>query len=307
MNRLKTQKITFFILASFGGVLLFLWAVQNSVFLLSWWSLRPSFTYIGDNAQGLSEFRHAQTGIVFVLLHGGKYTMGTGDSQVESIVAKLPKEYKSRAKKLLDHERPPHKVTLKPFLMAKHELSQQKWNAVMGDNPACYDEGDHPVENVSWYDCKTFCDKSGLRLPTEAQWEYACRAGTSTLYAFGDCLTIQDCNFLDFKVASKADAAKDRNMTVPVSAFRPNGFGIFNMHGNVAEFCLDYYNETYYKDEKSSIGEIACTAGSEDAVVIRGGCWKSSELLCRCAARSKINPLYKCCLNGFRPVYYPIR
>jgi hypothetical protein len=141
------------------------------------------FTFLGCNEQGYPEYTHDVTGIIFVRLPGGKFNMGSpADEPFRDV-----------------DEGPVHEVTLSPFLMGKHEVTQAQWKQVMGLNPSCFQVGQEcadrlppdgngdnlPVEQVSWDDCQEFEAKTGLTLPTEAQWEYACRAGTQTAFSFG--------------------------------------------------------------------------------------------------------------------------
>ena len=151
-----------------------------------------------------------------VLIPAGKFMMGS------------PASEKGRNENETQHE-----VTLsKPFYMGKYEVTQEQWQAVMGNNPSSRTkEARLPVTNVSWLDCQEFIKKlnaktsGGYRLPKEAEWEYACRAGTTTVYSFGDKITPQDANFLDSRLGG-ASAGR----------YKPNAFGLFDMHGDVWEW-----------------------------------------------------------------------
>jgi len=131
-----------------------------------------------------------------------------------------------------------HEVTLtKPFYMGKHEVTQDQYEAVMGKNRSSTKGAKLPVTRVSWEDCQEFIKKlnaktnGGYRLPTESEWEYACRAGTTTAYSFGDKITPKDANYEDSKIAKP----------VAVGSYKPNAFGLYDMHGNVWEWCEDWY------------------------------------------------------------------
>ena len=128
-----------------------------------------------------------------------------------------------------------HQVTLtKSFYMGKYEVTQEQWQAVMGSNPSDTRGARLPVTNISWIDCQDFIKKlnaktkGGNRLPTEAEWEYACRAGTKTEYSFGDSITKRDANY------------GPGGKSVAVGSYKPNGFGLYDMHGNVREWCEDW-------------------------------------------------------------------
>ncbi len=154
-----------------------------------------------------------------------------------------------------------HEVTLtKPFYMGKYEVTQEQWESVMGNNPSSRTKGAKlPVTNVSWEDCQEFIKKlnektsGGYRLPTEAEWEYACRAGTTTAYSYGDNLT-------------KSDANIDGDSIKAVGSYRPNAFGLYDMHGNVWEWCNDWYGSL--QDGEVTDPKGAATGSSR---VLRGG------------------------------------
>ena len=125
----------------------------------------------------------------------------------------------------------------KGFWMGVHQVMQAQWQAVMGSNPSMFKgDGNLPVENVSWDDCVAFCEALGrkdgkaYRLPTEAEWEYACRAGTTTPFHFGATISTNQVNHHN-----------SRNKTTPVGSFPANAWGLFDMHGNVLEWCQDLY------------------------------------------------------------------
>ncbi|NBS91600.1 formylglycine-generating enzyme family protein, partial [bacterium] len=157
-----------------------------------------------------------------------------------------------------------HEVTLtKPFYMGKYEVTQEQWESVMGNNPSSRTKGAKlPVTDVSWEDCQEFIKKlnaktkGGYRLPTEAEWEYSCRAGTSTAYSFGNNLMKADANYDDSKIGKP----------VAVGSYKPNAFGLYDMHGNVWEWCEDWHSEY-------PTGAVTDTAGplTGNGRVLRGG------------------------------------
>jgi eukaryotic-like serine/threonine-protein kinase len=181
-----------------------------------------------------------------------------------------------------EDESPQHRVTIAPFLMGKYPVTQSQYQAVMGNNPSHFQEnGMHrPVEQVSWNDAIAFCEKltqmtkRTYRLPSEAEWEYACRAGTTTPFHFGAAITGQVANFRGI----------DPDETTPVGTFPPNAFGLFDMHGNVWEWCADHWHENY---QGAPIDGSAWTIGGNgDRRVERSGSWIFSPWVCRSATRN---------------------
>jgi formylglycine-generating enzyme required for sulfatase activity len=178
-----------------------------------------------------------------------------------------------------DWERPTHEVTNSaPFYMGKFEVTQQQYEALAGSNPSKAVNASFPVEMVSWIDARAFCEKLAtktgkhVQLPTEAQWEYACRAGTTTLFNWG--------NELDL---SRANVKGDKIM--PVGSFKPNAFGLQDMHGNVWEWCNDYYADAYYKESppRDPPGPVQSPYGN--ARVLRGGSCRGDPDFYRSASR----------------------
>ena len=188
-----------------------------------------------------------------------------------------------------DDDETQHRVTLtEGFWMAKTEVTQKQWESVMGDNPS-YHKGDNlPVESVSWDECMEFCRKTGLQLPTEAEWEYACRAGTT-----GDYGGAGDLDTMGWYSGNSG------NETHPVGRKQGNAWGLQDMHGNVWEWCADWYDGGYYA---KSPGVNPQGPASGVYRVLRGGCYWSDPRLCRSANRSWSDPGYRDGDYGFRPV-----
>ncbi|MBI4602808.1 MAG: formylglycine-generating enzyme family protein, partial [Planctomycetes bacterium] len=248
----------------------------------------PGFAYLAPNAQGLPEYRHEQTGVVFVLLPGGTFTMGSPASEPGR-----------------DPEETQHEVTLASFLIAKHELTQEAWEKAMGagENPSQPKGAKLPVGNVSWEDCQAFCAKTGLKLPTEAQWEYACRAGTETPFSFGTTITPEQVNYDGRFPYSGGSKGLVRGRTVEVASLPANGFGLHEMHGNVWEWCEDVYDGGFYGKPAAVELNPLCTAGSGVRVVRGGGFW-SFAWWCRSAFRYRYAPSWRLSFLGFRPAYW---
>ena len=166
-------------------------------------------------------------------------------------------------------------------------------------------EENHPVVHVSWNDAVAYCKwlsiKTGkhFRLPTEAEREYACRAGSRTAFNTSTNLTIQQANFID-------DQKQWRGGTVPVDSFSPNAWGLYNMHGNVYEWCSDWYGGTCYDGFKAK-GTVTNPAGPATGSlrVIRGGSWDYPAEFCRSAYRCYYRPGYRNYFVGFRLVFVP--
>ena len=200
-------------------------------------------------------------------------------------------------------------VTLtKPFYLGKYEVTQAQWKAVMGSNPSNFKGDNLPVESVSWHDAKEFCKKlneiyadklpAGYQfdLPTEAQWEYACRAGTTTNYSYGDASDASKMNFdgnYPFGGGAK-DVYRERTVEVGSLGYK-NAFGLYDMHGNVWEWCRDWYGA--YPG-----GSVTDPAGpsSGSCRVVRGGSWYSYASSCRSADRNYYDPSLRNYYDGFR-------
>jgi formylglycine-generating enzyme required for sulfatase activity len=268
----------------------------------------PGFTPAGLNEQGYPEYIHDQTGIIFVRLPGGAFQMGSPEDQCWRYA----------------NEGPVHTVILTSFLLSKYEVSQAQWQAVMGSNPSGFRPGGAaegrlqerspellegglwlslPVETVSWEDIQEFEARTGLALPSEAQWEYACRAGKNTPYGVGDglCIDSPQVNY-DGRTpycGSGCEPSGFFGMTRPVDSGAANGFGIHNMHGNLMEFCEDVFFYYFYSDPSATGPDPLCTDGSKGRV-FRGGSWDVYAGDCRSAYRGGILPTYRAISFGFR-------
>jgi len=231
-------------------------------------------------------------GMKFVYIEPGLFDMGSPLDE--------PERYDNETQ---------HKVTLtQGYYMQATEVTQKQWRSVMGNNPSYFKEcGDKcPVENVSWSDVQYFIKKlsqkegvSTYRLPTEAEWEYAARAGTTTPFSFGDgkCLSTDQANYNGNYPMPGCPKGEYRKKTVPVASFQPNGWGLYDMHGNVWEWCQDQYGA--YPE-----GSITNPAGSKTGSVrvLRGGSWFLLARSCRSANRGKRDPGNRGPLVGARLV-----
>ena len=194
------------------------------------------------------------------------------------------------------------------FWMADTVCTQELWRAIMGNNPSRFKGEDLPVENVSWDDCKVFIDKVnrempgfGFRLPSEAEWEYACRAGTTSPFYFGENINTEQVNFNGNYPYSGGEKGIFREETVPVKSLPPNGWGIYGMHGNVLEWCEDWYGEY-------PTGRVVDPQGPEEGGhrVLRGGSWGYIARDVRAAFRDWLTPDLRNYYLGFRLARGPV-
>lgn len=241
--------------------------------------------------------------IPLVLIKGGTFVMG---SQLDELGRKSDES--------------PHSATIIDYYIGRTEVTQAQWIAIMGNNPSFNKGNNLPVESVSWDDIQVFLSKLNAitgkkyRLPTEAEWEYACRAQSSTPFNTGDKLTFFHANF-DAGVSidtskkcschshvcenekNKAHAEPNNNIhlfrgrTMPVGSFKPNAWGIYDMHGNVQEWCNDFYNINSSNPDTSTQSIYR---------VVKGGGWNDRQLNCRSASRSYFHQTNKNRLMGFR-------
>ncbi len=209
--------------------------------------------------------------IEMVFIEGGTFSMGSQDG----------------------NEKPVHSVTVDSFWIGKYEVTQGQYRLLMGENPSLYKGDNRPVEQVSWEDAIKFCKKFSekykvkARLPYEAEWEYACRAGTTTKYYWGNSVNGAYCWY---------DENSGRK-TKPVGTKKPNPYGLYDMSGNVSEWCMDWYQRDYYSDSPSKNPK---GASDGDFRVVRGGSWSYGEDFLRSSFRSRFSPKDRLSFNGFR-------
>jgi sulfatase modifying factor 1 len=254
-----------------------------------------SFAVMGPKAAA-SKLKTIQNsmGMTFVLVPAGAFLMGSPEDE----------PFRNKDEVL-------HKVTLtKPFYIQTTEVTEAQWNALMGRKWfSRRRDGNLPVVKISWYDCMEFLEKlNGLgegryRLPTEAEWEYACRAGSQAAYTWGKTIDCTQAMFANNSSDSRdcLDYATKRDLPMdgpaPVMSYPPNGWGIFDMHGNVWEWCLDWYG-AYPSD--SVTDPKGTPSGSQK--VRRGGSWFKGASLCRSANRNFGHPASRYATLGFRVV-----
>jgi formylglycine-generating enzyme required for sulfatase activity len=263
-------------------------------------------------AQYFTEPLDAEIGLEMILVMGGSFKMGSPKEELEQS----------------EDETPQHLVTVPTFFMGRYPITQSQWKSVVNwktkikvdlePNPSYFNSNpNHPVETVSWIEAEEFCNRlaqkteRSYRLPTEAEWEYACRAGTTTPFHFGETISTDLANYrgtdleIDGKTYSgsygRGTKGKYRATTTPVgSVGYPNAFGLWDMHGNVWEWCQDNGHSNY---EGAPIDGSAWLTGNEnDTHVVRGGSWDLDPWACRSAARSNGTPGNRYHGFGFRLV-----
>jgi formylglycine-generating enzyme required for sulfatase activity len=211
-------------------------------------------------------------------------------------------------------ERPVHPVTIsRPFCIGKYEVTQAEYQAVMGTNPSYYQGANRPVETVSWHDAMAYCAALTVReaaagrlpagyqyrLPTEAEWEYCCRAGTTTEFHYGPSLV---CGQASFGYSYHTNSSCNSPGTVPVGGYAPNAWGLHDMHGNVWEWCLDGWDGSANYPSAAVIDPYVSSGPNR---VSRGGSWFSDSCNCRSAYRYRYVPTNRYIGIGFRVVLAP--
>ena len=264
-------------------------------------------------AQYFTEELGNEVGLDMVLIPSGSFMMGTEDKEIERLCKTYDVEH-------FRSERPKHKVTIPNFFMGRYLITQAQWRVVaeweqiereLNPDPSYFKEDyegvnrwERPVESISWYDAKELCVRLGkktkkeYRLPTEAEWEYACRAGTSTPFHFGETISTELANYrgTDWEYEGKVYPGNYgrgskgiyREQTTPVGYFTvANNFGLCDMHGNVREWCEDDWHENYENAPNDGSAWLTEESASK---VMRGGSWNYNPYDCRSAFRFNLSP-----------------
>lgn len=240
------------------------------------------------NAEIYQEDLGAGVTLDMVLIPSGTFIMGSPDSELER-----------RA-----NEGPQHEVTVPAFAIGQYPVTQAQWKAVMGNNPSTHLGDRRPVNNISWNEAADYCHKLSLqtgrdyRLPSEAEWEYACRAGTATPFHFGETITSNLANIRSLESYASAPIGDYRRQTTDVGLFPPNAFGLYDMHGNVWELCSDHWHDNYIGAPKD--GSAWVTGGKSASRIPRGGSFVSEPGFCRSAYRVAFSVDFKTHPLGFR-------
>jgi formylglycine-generating enzyme required for sulfatase activity len=244
-------------------------------------SVRP----IVESPRRSGDRRTNALGMAFVWVPPGEFLMGSPPTEA------------GRAE---DETR--HRVTLpRGFFLGTFPVTQRQWEKVFRSNPSRFRGPDLPVENVTWLDALEFCrkltafDGRPYRLPTEAEWEYACRAGTQTPFHFGGRISTDQANYDGTSPYGAGRSGTYRRSTTPVGSFAANFWGLFDMHGNVWEWCQDPYAD--YPIEPAT---DPAPAAADDHRVARGGAWNLGPAYCRSAARLRLRLARRCHSVGVR-------
>jgi len=248
----------------------------------------PIYTSKRKTARYFIETLPNNVSLEMVEIPAGNFEMGAPESEKES----------------RDNERPQLDVSVQTFCMGKYPITQAQWRVVatlpqinqeLDPEPSHFNGEDRPVESVSWLDVMEFCrrlskhTKREYRLPSEAKWEYACRAGTTTPFHFGETITTDYVNYDGNYPYGDAPKGEDRNETTDVGSFKAaNAFGLYDMHGNVWEWCADDWHDSYEgapKDGSVWIKDIKNYEAPETIKPLRGGSWDDVARDCRSACR----------------------
>ena len=263
--------------------------------------------YANGSAQGLP-LSESTLRLELVAIPGGEFLMGSP-----------PKE-----KDRFESESPQHLVTISPFFMAKYPVTQAQWRYVatslpqvqreLAPEPSRFKGDDLPVEQVSWLEAVEFCQRVSImsgrtcRLPTEAEWEYACRASTTTPFHFGETISTAVANYDGNYSYGRGKKGEYREQTIPVGIFGvANDFGLYDLHGNVWEWCEDHWHENYEGAPIDGTPWLDLDASEDAFRVLRGGSWDYFPGFCRSAYRAWYTADYRIYSFGFRVVYSPAR
>ncbi len=273
-----------------------------------------------ETSRYFSEELPGEIYLEMVELPGGIFVMGSEGNKLESIknnkVQAVNRDLRAELPDRLAKEMPQHTVNIQAIFMGRNEITQSQWRAVAGlprvrmdlmSDPSHFKGGARPVENISWEEAMEFCDRLSqltwrhYRLPTESEWEYACRAGTDSPFSFGESITPDWANYNGRQSFGASPKGKNRNQTLPAGSLGiANAFGLFDMHGNVREWCLDTWSEDY----GGSMRQIPIyeNDGLPYLRILRGGSWGSSAGECRSGARLAKPSILRDDNIGFRVV-----
>jgi formylglycine-generating enzyme required for sulfatase activity len=261
-----------------------------------------------------------QSSLELVAIPGGSFMMGQTEAEKADLIQQFrEKDYNT----YYARELPQHEVTLAPFLMGRYPITQAQWRAVaslpqverkLNPDPSNFKGDSRPVERVNWFDAMEFCARLSAHthrtytLPSEAQWEYACRAGTTSPFHFGETITPELANYNGNYTYANGPKGEYRQQTTPVDQFGvANAWGLAEMHGNVREWCLDHYHNSYVGAPRDGSAWVDVEAEEKKFRILRGGSWDADPWFCRCAYRVVYFPDSRFGNDGFRVVSVPPR
>ncbi|MGK7947088.1 MAG: formylglycine-generating enzyme family protein, partial [Microcystaceae cyanobacterium] len=247
-----------------------------------------------------------------VYIPKGTFMMGTEASEIERLNQKYNVDYFSR-------ESPQHEVTVPSFYMAKFPITQKQWQAIatqtdlkgerdLEPEPSHFKGDNRPVEQVTWHDAVEFCQRlskltgNEYKLPSEAQWEYGCRARTTTPFYFGETITGELANYDASETYAEESKGRYRGETTPVGSFPANAFGLYDLHGNVWEWCEDTWHDNYEGAPIDGSAWVDENDNDNHSRMLRGGSWSYYPWNCRAAIRLNHVPGYDNSNIGFRVV-----
>ncbi|MCA6622278.1 MAG: SUMF1/EgtB/PvdO family nonheme iron enzyme [Pseudanabaena sp. M165S2SP1A06QC] len=226
--------------------------------------------------ENLGNLQGKPIGLEMVFIPAGRFQIGSPINELEHS----------------EEESPRHIVNIPPFFMSRFPITQRQWKILMDNNPAIFiGNSDRPVETVTWDDTQLFCQKLAertgrpYRLPSESEWEYACRAGTLTAFGFGETIAANLANYNSASPYKYSPQGVSNSSTSEVGTYPANGFGLHDMHGNVWEWCADNWHEDY--DLLPKDGSAWTQGGDLSCRVISGGSWRDPAHYCRSAKRSR--------------------
>jgi formylglycine-generating enzyme required for sulfatase activity len=259
--------------------------------------------------------RQNSIGMAFVYVPPGSFIMGINDVELARWFAYDKKVFGKDAQfDWYDDEIPQHRVSIpRGFWLGRFEVTQAQWTAVTGNNPSHFkDCAACPVEGVTWNGIKDFISRLNAkgdgytyRLPTEAEWEYAARAGTTTPFAFGDSLSSAQANFDGNYPFGGAPKGRYLAKPAPVGGYQPNAWGLYDMHGNVWELVEDIHSDNYL--DLPTDGSANLSVGDPNTRVERGGSWQKMAWFCRSFNRAWATMNFEDNETGFRLVAVPAR
>jgi formylglycine-generating enzyme required for sulfatase activity len=228
---------------------------------------------------------HAKTGLTFVLIPAGEFLMGSEESEEGGD----------------PDEGPTHTVRVTAFLLCRTECTQRAWDWFGGEDSRRFRGAELPIEGGDVWSARRWCRKAGLRLPSEAEWEYACRAGTTTPFSFGTTITPALVNYDGNHPCGSTPTGEFRERTVECGSLPPNPWGLHEVHGNVYEWCVVHGSGFYREPKTDGYGPALAFEESGPCGIARGGGWDSFARGCRSANRYFPVSHYSWSDTGFRP------